>query len=467
MVVSVIVVGAGSRGNTYSNYGTLCSDKLQIVGVCEPKESARKKFTEKFSSIKSDCVFNDWESCAATNKKLADAVFITTLDQMHKEPAIAFAKLGYNILLEKPMATTHEDCVQINQACQENNVVLAVCHVLRYLPAFQTIQKMIADGVIGDVQNIQHLEPVGYYHFAHSYVRGNWHKESESTFSLLAKCCHDLDLLLWWMGDRTCLAVSSFGTLQHFKASNAPKGATADRCVDCPAEVEGACPYSAKKIYGPDKKWGKDIEDLEDFLKTSNYGKCVYKMDNDVCDNQVVSMQFDNGATATLSMVGCTEKFCTRSVRIFGSKGQITCDDMETVTHFDFNTRKTTVTKPEIDVPEEIKAKGGHHHADWLCVESFIKAVESKSPALTSPEVSLHAHFLAMHAEDARLQQTTINVASKWVIGGAEVTKHEKPKHMAAFKPSDKPAHHFEHPDETKLKDQRQEQMVWEDDDED
>ena len=144
------------------------------------------------------------------------------------------------------MAVSEQDCLDITSACEENGVFLAVCHVLRYFPPVVKIKEIIDSGAIGDVMTINHTENVGFWHFAHSFVRGNWRNESESTFSLMAKCCHDMDLIYYWMGERPVDSIQSFGSLQHFRASNKPEGAGSN-CLSCP--VEASCPYSAKKIY--------------------------------------------------------------------------------------------------------------------------------------------------------------------------------------------------------------------------
>jgi len=239
-------------------------------------------------------------------------------------PAVALARQGYHIVLEKPMATNARDCIAIADACEEAGVQLCVCHVLRYSPTNLKIKQLIVSGACGDIVNIQHHEPVGYYHFAHSFVRGNWRREDESAPALLAKSCHDMDLIKYWMGC-DCTRVSSFGSLSHFKPANKPADA-GSRCVDCPAE--NSCAYSACKIYLKPTQEGRkgwpmsvitevvDIESVADALRKGPYGRCVYTCDNDVVDNQVVSMEFEGGRTASFSMVAFTEKLCVRQTTV-------------------------------------------------------------------------------------------------------------------------------------------------------
>ncbi|CAM5090958.1 unnamed protein product [Natator depressus] len=242
--VTVLIIGAGCRGKHYSYFAVHFPNRMKVVGVADPHAFARNDL-QKIHCIDKKNVFNDWK-VATERERFADAVIIATPDRLHKDPAIAFANKGYHILLEKPMAVTPEDCKEIVSVCKANNVMLAVCHVLRYYPASLKIKELLDAGAIGDICHIQHLEPVGFWHFAHSFVRGNWRNEAESTFSLLAKSCHDIDLIHFWMGDKRCLKVSSFGSLSHFTNEHKPKGA-ASRCLDC--SVEQTCPYSAKKIY--------------------------------------------------------------------------------------------------------------------------------------------------------------------------------------------------------------------------
>ncbi|XP_056410090.1 glucose-6-phosphate 3-dehydrogenase-like [Hyla sarda] len=216
--VTVLMVGAGSRGMCYAYYAVNFPKRMKVVGAVDPR-SCTKDTLKMMFTIDEDKFFDDWREAAKLDK-FADAVIIATPDRLHKDPAIAFAQKGYHILLEKPMAVTPEDCHEIVNACKENDVMLAVGHVMRYHPVSRKIKDLLDSGVIGDVVHIQHMEPVGFWHFAHSFVRGNWRNEEESTFSLLAKSCHDIDLICYWMGDRRCVKVSSFGTLSHFTKEN-------------------------------------------------------------------------------------------------------------------------------------------------------------------------------------------------------------------------------------------------------
>ncbi|XP_072019980.1 scyllo-inositol 2-dehydrogenase (NAD(+))-like [Amphiura filiformis] len=417
--ITVIVIGAGNRGTVYSNYAVDFPERLKVVGVADPRKF-RRTLIQKNHNIPDDKVFEDWEDVVKQDK-FADAVIIATPDRCHREPAIQCADKGYHILLEKPMDVTAAGCKAIVEAVKRNNVLLGVGHVLHYFPPAMTIKRLIDEGAIGEVINIQHLEPVGWGHFAHSFVRGNWHREDDSCFVLLAKCGHDIDLIHWWMGKHKCLKVSSFGSLAHFNKEHKPEGA-ASRCLDC--SVESKCAYSAKQMYldGPfgvrmgNEGWpvtavvdNPNVETVTEALRTGPYGKCVYDTDNDVCDNQVVNFSFSEGRTATLSMVAFTEKLCTRSVKVFGTKGEIQCLNFNEVTLFDFVTRKTS-KYPFISGAHGTRMTG-HGGADFYIMDAFVKAVARNDPSfLCTAANTLESHLLTFAAEKSRLEGKIISM---------------------------------------------------------
>lgn len=295
------------------------------------------------------------------------------------------------------------------------------------------MRSMIQGGSVGKVMNIQHLEPVGWWHHAHSYVRGNWRREDESSFFLMAKACHDVDLITYMMGDAKCTQVSSFGNLQLFNADNMPSGATS-RCLDCPVEAD--CPYSAPKLYieregvgikstGPDNVssfvnalWSHEgavqpdvptVENVTEALRDGPYGRCVFGgCDNDVVDNQVAIMEFETGATATLSVIACAEDVCIRKTRVMGSRGELVGDGDRTITHFDFVTGEKKVLTAE-SAPGHTKLQG-HTGADFFLMQRFVNAVATNDPSLllTGPTESLRSHRLVFAAERARRQKQTI-----------------------------------------------------------
>lgn len=412
--VSLLVVGAGGRGSRYAEYAIERPDLARIVGVAEPRPVHRERIAEKHDLAVENTV-TDWREFAA-RPRFADAVIIATQDAMHIEPAIAFAELGYHILLEKPMAPNEEDCRRIAEAAKRNGVMLAICHVLRYTPYTEQLKAVLKSGRIGDIVSIQHLEPVGYWHQAHSFVRGNWRNEAESSSMLLAKSCHDLDWIRYIM-DKRCVEVSSFGSLKHFRADQKPEGA-ADRCLDCP--IEQQCAYSAKRLYLRQVQegrygWPVDVltpenseESVLEALRTGPYGRCVYSCDNDVVDHQVVNMRFEDDSTASFTMTAFTA-MRQRETQIFGTKGEIR-GNSETIEIFDF----LTETKEVIDTTKQ-RAEGalsGHGGGDAGIMASFVEAVANNDPSRirSGPRESLETHLMVFAAERARREGRVVKV---------------------------------------------------------
>ncbi|MEO3802914.1 Gfo/Idh/MocA family oxidoreductase [Nonomuraea sp. B1E8] len=404
-MITLAIVGAGSRGASYADHAVE-TGRARVVAVADPLAGRRARFPDATP-------YAGWRELAALPRQ-ADAVVIATQDREHVEPAVRFAELGYDILLEKPMAVSEDDCHAIVEAAERSGAVFAVCHVLRYTPYTKVLKELLDEGRIGEIVNIQHLEPVGWWHQAHSYVRGNWRRADESTFMLLAKSCHDLDWLVHLTG-RQVTRVSSFGGLQHFRPENRPEGA-ADRCLDC--RVEPGCPYSARRIYLPlagTDEWPLSVltddvseQGVLEALRTGPYGRCVYACDNDVVDHQVVNLEFEGGATASFTMTAFTPAL-HRQTRIFGTRGSIEGDgDRLTVTDFVTGRSETVDTSPTGDAT----ARGGHGGGDQALVEAFLTAVATRdrAPILSSPGESLHSHLIAWAAERSRLRGETVTL---------------------------------------------------------
>jgi predicted dehydrogenase len=411
--VTLIVVGAGNRGTGYASFALQHPDRAQVIGVAEPRQYYREHLAS-LHHIPEENMYTDWQALAQ-RERFADAVIIATQDALHVEPAITFARLGYHILLEKPIATNEADCYRIIEAAVENNVIFAVCHVMRYTAYTRQLKQMIDSGIIGEIVSMQHLEPVGYWHYAHSFVRGNWSREQASSFMLLAKSCHDLDWISYIMGTR-CQAISSFGTRKHFHPGAKPAGA-ADRCVACQYNLE--CPYSATKIYlnrvaQGDIGWPVKIltpvvtfDSVEEALRNGPYGRCVYACDNDVVDNQVVNMLFEDGKTASFTMVGFTE-YASRKTHIFGTKGEL-YGDGSSIRHIDFlrdTTNVINITTPNTSILQ------GHGGGDYGLMDRFISAIACNDPQQigASPEEILNAYLLVFAAERARRESRVVNI---------------------------------------------------------
>jgi predicted dehydrogenase len=286
---------------------------------------------------------------------------------------------------------------------------------LRYTLFTQKLKKLIDEKLIGDLVNIQALEPVGYWHQAHSFVRGNWRNEKESSSMLLAKCCHDIDWINYII-PAPCSAIQSFGNLRHFRASEKPVGA-ADRCTDC--SIESSCPYSALKIYfGVFDKgstdWPLDVltpnptrKTILEALQTGPYGRCVYACDNDVVDHQTVNMEFEDGTTATLTMTAFTQA-AARKIRLFGTKGELDCDG-KTIRHFDFMTDQWNTIKIPSSDPSIL---GGHGGGDYGLMKAFITAISqnNSTPILSGPEATMLSHQMVFSAEESRHNQCVISL---------------------------------------------------------
>ena len=414
--VTAVVVGAGGRGMGYSIFAKEFPERLKIVGVAEPKDYNRNWMVENHH-LPEEYRFKDWQELAQ-KPRLADAVIIATQDTMHAEPAIAFAKQGYAILLEKPMAPNEADCLRIAQAVRETKVLFAVCHVMRYTAYTQALKNLVVSGLIGDVVSLQHLEPVGYWHQAHSFVRGNWRNEKESSFMLLSKSCHDLDWIRYIMGDK-CLSVSSFGALKHFKKSQKPAEAGgATHCLSCAYEPQ--CPYSAKKIYlgflaRGDTGWPVNVvtpqptfASVTAALESGPYGRCVYECDNDVVDHQVVNLWFEHEKSATFTMTAFNQAG-HRKTRIFGTRGEL-YGNGETIDHFDFLTDQTRVIST---ATADASILGGHGGGDYGLMDRFVTAVarNDASYILSGVDESLESHRMVFAAEWARKERQVVDLS--------------------------------------------------------
>ncbi len=396
--ITAITLGAGARGNTYGNYALQYPKELDIVGAAEPIDLRRDRYRDKHD-IAEENLFTTWEH-VFEREKFADAVIISTPDDLHYGPCMAALEAGYDILLEKPISPTAEECRDILRLSKKMGAVVAVCHVLRYAPYFEKLREIIHSGVLGKVVSMNHFEPIGNVHMAHSFVRGNWHNSKETTPIILAKSCHDMDIMRWLLGT-SCKEIHALGNLSWFHAGNAPEGSTA-RCMDgCTHEAQ--CPYSALKIYYRERDWTYvfDLPDdpaehgdaILEYLRTTNYGRCVYHMDNDQQDHYTCNMQFDDDVTATFNMEAFTSYYGRRT-RVMGSLGDIV-GDMQSFVHTDFLTGERTEWKQESD---------GHGGGDFRLVHDWVRAVAQKDPSLLTSTIgaSIESHLMAFAAERSR-----------------------------------------------------------------
>ena len=411
--LKVVLIGAGGRGNNYTSYMT--EDKFSIIAVAEPIKERRESFKQRYN-ISDDLCFDTWEKLLE-KPKMADVAVIATSDSDHYAPAMKAIAMGYNLLLEKPIAPTAKECVDIANFAAEKGVKILVCHVLRYTPFFTKIKSMIRNNDIGKIISIHHSECVGHLHQSHSYVRGNWGNTEKSSSMLLAKSCHDIDIIQWLI-DSKCSYVQSFGSLSFFKKENAPEGAP-DYCIEgCPYKDE--CYYNATAMYSVENdEWFKKHAlqkenptqaELENLLRNTQYGKCVFKCDNDVVDHQVVNLEYENGAVASFNMSAFNHG--GRYIRIMGTDGEIYGDmTTNTLDYYSFKTDKHTIINPwEKNLNDSITT--GHAGGDGGLVEILYKymAEDYNGDMLSEIAISAENHLTVFAAEKSRLEKKVVNI---------------------------------------------------------
>ena len=413
--VKLILVGAGDRGTSYVNLGAEFCPEMEIVAVADPDPVRRNYIKDKFGLSENVCF--EYGEDLLKLPKMADAAIIATQDQQHYHLAMAAIEKGYHLLLEKPVAPTPEECLAISEAANCKGVYAIVCHVLRFTPFFRLLKDTIDSGRIGKVINMIHVEGVGNIHQSHSYVRGNWRNTKESSPMILAKSCHDIDIIQWLLNEE-CTKVQSFGALTYFRKENMPKGAPEYCYQGCPAEAD--CPYSALKIYRQrnfpafvkraTNKHEPTDEDIENTITQTNYGRCVFRSDNDVVDHQVVNLEYKSGATVSFTMSAFNKG--GRKLRIMGTKGEITAEmSSDHITLFDFNTRKLEdiyIENPHLD--QEIS--GGHGGGDREIIRSFCQMMTGSytGKSITDITTSVDNHLTTFAAEKSRLANNVIDM---------------------------------------------------------
>jgi predicted dehydrogenase len=462
-LLTAVMIGAGERGySAYGPYALAHPDEIQFIAVAEPNDARRARFAGAHA-IPPDRRFRTWEDLLERGK-IADAALVCTMDTLHAAPTLAALEAGYDVLLEKPMAAALGDCVCLVRAAERTGHLVQVAHVLRYTPFFSTLHDVVTSGILGEIITVEHRENVVYWHMAHSYVRGNWRRRDLSSPIILAKCCHDLDILTWNLG--RCARVSSFGSMRHFRPENAPPGAP-KRCTDgCPAADE--CAWYAPRLYldliplfhmarqSPDlwERLGAALvlgfprmADLirrlvppigraldyhewpvsaisEDTspkarlraLETGPYGRCVYHCDNDVLDHQTVNMVFESGTSVVMVMNGHSHEDA-RTMRYEGSRATLRCkfaygldDVIEIHDH-----RTGRVERIELSDRSGVTSHGG---GDEGVVAAFVRAVregrtgEPSTAALTTASKSLESHLMAFAADRARLAGEVVDMAA-------------------------------------------------------
>lgn len=407
------IAGLGSRGkDTYAAAARLFPDKMEITAIADTDPAKVRETAEEYQVPEEACFASAEEMLA--QDKLADVMIIATQDRQHVKHAVPALRKGYHLLLEKPISPNLEECRELVKTAEECGRQVIVCHVLRYAPFYMELKEIIHSGTIGEVVSVMAIENVGWWHQAHSFVRGNWRNAETTSPMILQKCCHDMDILLW-LTEKTCKSVSSFGDTYLFRKERMPEGA-AKRCLDG-CKVKADCPFDAEKIYmdhkeygvrGGNREWPLDVltlhpteESVWETLQSGPYGRCVYDCDNNVVDHQVVNLNMTDGSTISLTMCGFTAEI-SRYTKFMGTKGEIIADMAANtihITEFGKETRVINVKKSE-----DFSRHGG---GDNRLVEDFLDMIiEGREPdgRTTSVECSMESHYCALAAEESRLK---------------------------------------------------------------
>ena len=415
---TVAVIGIGARGKVYTRLmRRTASDKFKITHLCEKNEELLHKMGDEFELPESNRFTSEEEFFT---KRHADILVIATPDDCHTRQLLKAMELGYDILCEKPLTDKKEECEALLAAQKKYGNKILVCHVLRYAKSYIKLKEILDSGVIGKLMAVDWTEPVGYWHYAHSFVRGKWRNTRSAAPMIMAKCCHDLDMIQYYAGAK-CKTVSSIGGLSFFKPECAPVGAT-ERCKDCP--LKQTCPYSAYRIYldvwkergCPPRQWpcsvltGEPVteEKILAAIENGPYGRCVFHSDNNVVDHQTVNMAFENGATAIMTMTAFT-RHAGRKTRIFGTRGEIDTDSA-TIKIFNFLTDKERIV--DTNVANDGGIASGHGGGDFGLMESFTDAVSSgdQSKILSGIDETLASHLMVFSAEESRRKNQIIDL---------------------------------------------------------
>ena len=404
--VKIVVIGAGNRTNKYLEYAALHPERLKLVGIVEPVEIRRNLVAEKFG-VPAEACFSSFDDFFS-NHIDADAVLIGTPEDKHYEPCMRAIEAGYHVLLEKPIAQTKHECLDILEASRRKGVIVGVCHVLRFHPYFMKIKEVVDSGELGQIVSINHYAEINIDRMAHSYVRGLWNRAKKTNPMLIAKCCHDIDFLLWICGSK-CRKVSSFGSLRWFRKENAPEG-SAERCIDC--KVEQTCPFSAVNLYKERKQWirnfdvppGQTIDNVIDKeLREGKFGRCVYHCDNDVADHQVVNMELEDETTISFVANAFTLNDF-RGTHIKMTHGEI--DGNETT----LRVRKFRGGEEKVYDFSDLCTQPFHAGADLNIVEAFVNSITNAECGVLSSDIasSIESHVVCYEAETSRLNDKTI-----------------------------------------------------------
>jgi predicted dehydrogenase len=411
--VTFSVVGLGGRASAYlSALQELYPNEHQVVAVADPDPAKQARARNDYG-LQDNQIF-DTDLDLMEQPRLSDVAIVATQDKLHLRDIRGLLAKGYDLILEKPVATTLEELQEIAAVSKSfPDQMVAVCHVLRHTVFFGEIRRILESGRFGPVVSIQHNENIGYYHFAHSYVRGPWNNSETSGPLTLTKSCHDMDILLYLLENTHCQQISSYGALSIFNRDHYDPATMAPMCVDCPQNE--SCAFSAPKLYSSGKIKSvvfdlSSVDKVRKNLGTSPYGRCVYHCDNNVVDHQSTAIQFDNGVTATFSLSAFSAKV-NRSLKIMCQFGEIRAIEkpylIETT---DFRTDETTVT--ELDIHDR-----GHGGGDKAFVKDFMESYLHGVPFNSTLEHAIESHAMALLAEESRKDNGNAKSVSQWMQG--------------------------------------------------
>lgn len=394
----LVVLGLGQRGNIYAEFAKENPDKFELVAIIENNMKKHAWINAEYPDV---CVFSDYH-CFLKAGIAADIVAVATQDKDHKEHAVAMMQAGYDLLLEKPIANNREDCLEIYRTSKTYNRQVIVCHVLRYTPFYSEAKRILRSGELGEVVTVHASENVGYWHQAHSFVRGPWRNSAESSPMILAKCCHDMDILRYLVGE-PCVSVNSYGGLYYFNREHAPKD-SAEFCSQC---SENSCVYKAQRLYTEQARWAsfyfttqKTTEGILCDLRKTEYDRCVFKCDNDVVDHQVTIMQFEKGKTACHTMTAFS-KDVYRDLKVYGTKAELVGNVEDNKIELRFFGGRTETIIPCLSAAN----MGGHMGGDYFLMENLYKALNGEpSEGITYLDVSIESHLMSFAAEQSRLK---------------------------------------------------------------
>ncbi len=423
-IIKAACVGAGNRGKIYSNFAITHPDRMKVTAVVDPNAFHRSEFA-KAHNIPAEMQFETVEDFAAARPD-CDIVINATIDNLHCVTAKPLLEAGYNVLLEKPITSYSDELLDLRDCAARNGVGLFICHVLRYTPFYKSIKQHLLNGDIGKITSVQMAEHVGVSHYIESFVVGKWRSEAECGSPFIqAKSCHDLDLLCWLNNSSAPSKIASFADRKIFIPENAPEGHT-ETCHTCPHE--NTCKYSMTNIFkGKSGTWKRIVndidkptekitqEDINEQLKKSTYGRCVYE-GMDLVDRQSVIVNFENGSVGNFSLIGAVAKG-DRYLHIVGEDGEIYGSHLAgiyNIRKYDFANKCYTETAYDVSK----NAKDEHLGGDVGIMTELCDYLngDKSSISITDINDSINGHLCVYAAEKSRKNGVVVDLKKEYGI---------------------------------------------------